>query len=309
MADGGDREAHALPTGPAPRTVGSQRQPAGSHPQAAAFPYDIVLSDVDGTLLRPTHALSARTIAAARALHEAGVPFALATGRMPSGLAELTAELGVPCWRICYSGAFVTDDAGTPIVSETIPLEEAREVIAVLRAQWPHLAPSYFAGPHWYAHDPGAPGIVRESSIVRAIPEQASFEDLLEAGIAPNKLFCNCWGDTGRSEEIRRTLAARFPQLTIIRSTSGALVEIVRSDVSKATGAAALLAHLGLSMERALAFGDDENDVPLLGAVGHGVAMGNAAPRVRRIAREVAPSNAEDGLAQVLEGLLAASRP
>ena len=268
------------------------------------FPYDIVLSDVDGTLLRPTHALSERTVTAVRALHEAGVPFALATGRMPSGLTELTRELGVPCWRICYSGAYVTDDAGAPIASATIPLDEARAVLDVLANQWPHLAPCYFVGPHWYVQDIDAPGIVREASIVRATPEHAAFDELLTGGIAPNKLFCNCRGETGRSEEIRRTLAARFPQLTVIRSTNGSFVEIIRSDVSKATGAAALLAHLGLSMGRALAFGDDENDIALLSAVGHSVAMANAAPHVRRVAVEVAPTNVEDGLAQVLERLL-----
>ena len=283
----------------------SMSQPAPRSP----FPYGIVLSDVDGTLLRPTHALSVRTISAIRALHEAGIPLALATGRMPSGLSEITRELDVPCWRICYSGAYVTDDAGRPIASETIPLDVARAVLQVLRTQWPQLAPCYFVGPHWYVEDPSAPGIVREAAIVRATPERAAFDTLLVDGVAPNKLFCNCRGDASRSEELRRTLCARFPQLTVIRSSNGSLVEIVRSDVSKATGAAALLAHLGLSMRRALAFGDDENDVPLLQAVGHGVAMGNAAPRVRRCAAEVAPPNAEDGLAQVLERLLGMPHP
>lgn len=269
-----------------------------------AFPFDIVLSDVDGTLLRPTHALAPRTVAVLRRLHARGVPFALATGRMPSGLTGVVAELGIPAWRVCYSGAYVTDDAGAPIASATIEVETARAVLELLGRSWPQIAPCYFVGPHWYVEDPTAPAIEREASIVQATPERARFADLLARGVAPHKLFCNMRGDAERSEEVRRTLAARFPQLTIIRSSRGGLVEIVRSDVSKAAGAAALLSHLGLAMERALAFGDDENDVPLLAAAGHGVAMGNAAPRVRRCADEVAPTNAEDGLAQVLERLL-----
>lgn len=268
------------------------------------FPFDIVLSDVDGTLLRPSHTLSARTKAALRELHARGVPFALATGRMPSGLTRLSAELGIPAWRVCYSGAYVTDDAGTPIASATIDVETARAVLDVLGRSWPRVVPCYFVGPHWYVEDPTAPAIEREASIVQATPERACFVDLLASGVAPNKLFCNMRGDAAHSEEVRRTLAARFPELAIIRSSNGGLVEIVRSDVNKASGAAELLDHLGLSMGQALAFGDDENDVALLSAAGHGVAMGNAAPHVRRCADEVAPTNAEDGLAQVLERLL-----
>ena len=275
----------------------------------ASLPYDIVLSDIDGTLLRPTHALSARTVRAVRALHERGVIFALATGRMPSGLTQVCAELGIPTYRICYSGAFVTDDAGTPLASETIDVQTTRAVLDLIAQLWPKLSPCYFAGPHWYAEDPTVPAIEREASIVRATPEQASYDDLLARGIEPNKLFCGCRPDPARSEEVRRTLAARFPHLSIIRSTNGALIEIVRSDVSKATGAAALLKHLGLDMARSLAFGDDENDVPLLQVAGHGVAMGNAAPRVRRCADETAPSNAEDGLACVIERLLGIGAP
>ena len=53
-----------------------------------------------------------------------------------------------------------------------------------------------------------------------------------------------------------------------------------------------------------LAFGDMPNDLPLLGWAGWGVAMANAHPEVLRAADEVTLSNAEDGVAQVLERLL-----
>ena len=264
-----------------------------------------MLSDVDGTLLRSTHGLSARTVRAVRALAAAGVPFALATGRMPSGVEGIAERLGVPTYRICYSGAYVTGPDGAQIASQTLPLEVAREVLGVMSSLWPWLAPSYFAGPHWFAEDPGAPDVQGEAAVVQAQPEQASFAALLDEGRAPNKLFCRVASHPGRGEEIRRVLSARFPQLCVILSTNGKLVEVIRSDVSKATGARALLDALGVPMGRALAFGDDENDVPLLSAAGHGVAMGNASRRVRSCADEVGPTNDDDGVAVVLERLLA----
>lgn len=52
---------------------------------------------------------------------------------------------------------------------------------------------------------------------------------------------------------------------------------------------------------KAIALGDMENDVEMLRAVGHGVAMGQASLDVRRAARFTAPSNALDGVAVALE--------
>lgn len=54
-------------------------------------------------------------------------------------------------------------------------------------------------------------------------------------------------------------------------------------------------------MIQVIALGDEENDVEMLRAVGHGVAMGQAALGVRRAARYTAPSNAFHGVAVALE--------
>ena len=45
------------------------------------------------------------------------------------------------------------------------------------------------------------------------------------------------------------------------------------------------------------------NDIPMLAWAGHGVAMGNAHPELKRHADEIAPGNEEDGVAAVLERL------
>ncbi len=268
------------------------------------MPCDLVLSDVDGTLLRPTHALSARTVNAVRALVGAGVSFGLATGRMPSGIEKIVEQLGVPVHRVCYSGAYVTDPEGREISSVTIDAGLTRRVLALMAELWPWLAPSYFVGPHWFAENPQAPDTQAEARVVQACPEQASIDALLDRGHAPNKLFCRLSSHPGRGEEIRRTLAARFPEVGVILSTSGALLEVVPAGVTKATGARALAAELAIPMGRVVAFGDDENDIPLLEAAGRGVAMANASRRVRQYADEVAPGNADDGVATVLERML-----
>ena len=54
-------------------------------------------------------------------------------------------------------------------------------------------------------------------------------------------------------------------------------------------------------MDRMVAFGDMPNDLPMLLAADHGVAMGNAHPQVLAAAAEITAPNTEDGLARVLE--------
>jgi hydroxymethylpyrimidine pyrophosphatase-like HAD family hydrolase len=87
----------------------------------------------------------------------------------------------------------------------------------------------------------------------------------------------------------------------ITYSTNNGLVEIVPLGISKATGVDELARPLGITAEGVVAFGDMPNDVPMLGWAGLGVAMGNAHPDAVAAADEVTASNAEDGVARVLE--------
>jgi hydroxymethylpyrimidine pyrophosphatase-like HAD family hydrolase len=57
--------------------------------------------------------------------------------------------------------------------------------------------------------------------------------------------------------------------------------------------------------EEVVAFGDMPNDLEMLGWAGTSYAMANAHPDVLAAAALRAPSNEEDGVAQVLEALFA----
>ena len=65
-----------------------------------------------------------------------------------------------------------------------------------------------------------------------------------------------------------------------------------------------LCAVLGIPVEKSMAFGDGLNDMSMIRDAGVGVAMANAVPEVRAAADRIAPSNDEDGVAQVIEALL-----
>jgi hydroxymethylpyrimidine pyrophosphatase-like HAD family hydrolase len=79
------------------------------------------------------------------------------------------------------------------------------------------------------------------------------------------------------------------------------LVEMSPPGVTKATGLAEVAGRLGVVPADVVAFGDMPNDLTMLRWAGLGVAMGNAHPALLEVADEVTASNAENGLALVLE--------
>ena len=77
-------------------------------------------------------------------------------------------------------------------------------------------------------------------------------------------------------------------------------MEAVAKGVDKAAGLDFLCEHYGFDIAETVAFGDSYNDTEMLKRAGLGVAMGNAAPDVRKYAKRVAATNDDDGIAKTL---------
>jgi hypothetical protein len=84
----------------------------------------------------------------------------------------------------------------------------------------------------------------------------------------------------------------------------GTFREFVPYHYSKATGIRFLVDHFGLQLENAYAFGDSNNDLPMLQYVPHSVAMGNAEPEeLKEKVSYVTTKASEGGIAYALEHL------
>ena len=78
-------------------------------------------------------------------------------------------------------------------------------------------------------------------------------------------------------------------------------VEISDPKSTKQHGIFQVAEILGIQTHEIIGIGDSYNDFPLLMACGFKVAIGNAAPELKAIADYVAPTQAEDGVADVIE--------
>jgi hydroxymethylpyrimidine pyrophosphatase-like HAD family hydrolase len=102
-------------------------------------------------------------------------------------------------------------------------------------------------------------------------------------------------------EELRRQLGERFGQSIYMARSYTTFLELMDAGVSKGAGLRCALAFQGLQDAEVIAFGDEENDLPLFEAATYAAAPANAKASVLAAADFHFGLNTEDGLAQWLE--------
>jgi len=221
------------------------------------------------------------------------------TGRMMQSVRRFLepAHLDEPV--ICYQGAVVADADGQWLRHEPIPLELAREVIELVQ--------NVGFGLNCYVDDE-----LYVAKATQGSRAYAGFQDLVihEVGDLlewldepPTKLVCV--GDPQELDGVEARMKAHFGERLYISKSLPYFLEFAAAGVTKGAGLDFLAEHMGFTREQTVAFGDGENDVELVEWGGYGIAVENAHPRVKAVADWICPSAQEQGVAQVLEAVLA----
>jgi hypothetical protein len=270
--------------------------------------YQAICTDIDGTLLNADRELSARTIAAIKAM--AGrVPIILASSRMPMAMRHLQQELeidGLPL--ICYNGGYVIAPASIGesmevIHTAEIPLAACETTLKLTAGNDVHV--SLYHADDWFvpAMDYWAK---REQNNTKVNPLVTAGAQVMDAwrerGIGAHKVML--MGPEEEIDQAVRALQADFGEVLHLYRSKATYLEIAHRSINKATALQMLLdRHYSFAIDGVVAFGDNYNDIDLLTASGHGVAVGNAREEVKAIANEVTATGKEDGVAMVLERL------
>lgn len=276
-------------------------------PVASRHGVALVATDLDGTVVRSDGTISARTVAALRAVEDAGLTLVLVTGRPPRWMAPVVEATGHRGLAICANGAIVYDLAAERVV-EVRALAPAlgADLVRDLRAALPGVA---FAAE---TVDGAETTFAREPTYQSIFPNpQATVCDATELVRRPVAKLLVRHPDAGlaRLSEVATRVAGDRAVVTYSGSDGQALVEVSAAGVTKASTLERLAAERGVARDQVLAFGDAPNDVPMLTWAGRGVAVANAHPAVLAVADEVTADHDDDGVAQVLERLLAEGPP
>jgi HAD superfamily hydrolase (TIGR01484 family) len=260
-------------------------------------PYDLIATDLDGTLLRSDHTVSERTRRALAAAAAAGAQHIVVTGRSASWTRPTLDAIGYTGLAVCSQGGQVYDaGAHKLLTSITLDRKLAQVALAKIEAE---TGPVFLAvgregldGEILVGEGYRIPGEGEED--VRAVTDPAEFwaEPI-------TRLFLQ--HRTLTDDELTHVVREVGGQLVDVVMAGPGFVEVLPLGLSKATGLALAAARLGVKRDRALAFGDMPNDLPMFAWAAHGVAMANAHPALVAAADEVTSSNDADGVAVVLE--------
>jgi len=261
--------------------------------------YSLVATDLDGTLLRDDKTISARTITALRRVREAGMALVLVTGRPPRRLKIVARELDVTGLAICCNGAMVYDLAADAIVEHnTLAADVARQLVGALREAVPGVCFAVERG-LVFGHEPAyayAGQIVEDTSPLSGDAHALCAEAVTKLIVRHPELPL---------DDLLRISRVVAGEMAAVTHSGAPFVEISAAGITKASALAGLCDRLGIAASRVIAFGDMPNDLPMLGWAGHSVAVANAHPDVLAVVDEVTTANEEDGVAVVLERLLA----
>ena len=249
--------------------------------------------DLDGTLWDENCIIPESTKKSLNLLHDAGHTLCICTGRT-RGFLNVPALAGLPFDGGVYG-------CGTHIVYKDRNLYDTfllpEEISCITgRCKACRLEPILEGPEYMYIN----PSFRQNSEIQKAICQYRN--PPLEAtdgttAIQVQKATC-IYTAVSDAVQFNRELAAHF---TVI-ARSG-LTEIVPKNCSKASGMQCLLDFLHMDKNSSYAFGDSENDLPMLSYAGHGIAMGSSPDSVKQAAEFVTSDIHSDGIYNALRKL------
>ncbi|MEU8677361.1 Cof-type HAD-IIB family hydrolase [Streptomyces sp. NPDC048560] len=266
----------------------------------------LIATDLDGTLLRDDKTLSDRTVAALSAAEEAGIEVFFVTGRPARWMDVVSDHVHGHGMAICANGAAVVDlrADGRPLMVRSLERDAALAAIRTLREVAPgtSFAVEFTTGIHY---EPAYPPFHLDPGATVATAEKLLQADSPGSGAPVIKLLAH-HGELAPDAFLALARGAAGELASITRSSPTALLEISGPGVSKASTLALCCAERGIDRSEVVAFGDMPNDVEMLGWAGASFAMDNAHPDAVAAASGRTATNNEDGVAVVIERILAA---
>ena len=263
----------------------------------------LIASDLDGTLMSPDHlTVSERTKKALLSAHEKGIKIAIATGRALTFTEGVTSQIPFADYVVCSNGASVYDRNNNDFIySNLISPEITEEAINLLNS-----LPVYYniyidgktfvqKGSEKHFRNTGLPTIFLEDfaskltvcdDILSAVKGKgAELIDVFYSDIELKKIIFDFFESKG----------------LFLTSALAGVVSATAVGSDKGTALNGLCEILDINADEVMTFGDASNDSTMLKFAGYSFAMENGDEICKASARFSAPSNAEDGVAQMIE--------
>lgn len=277
----------------------------------------MVVSDMDGTLLRKHGGISQGNLEAIHDLERNGVEFVIASGRDYEGVYTILEEYHLKCEAILGNGSQYVDKSGNILMSCYMDKAVVEDVTQVfVSRQIPYMI---FATDGFYTgYDPA---FVRDRFIARSLARFGGTGEEFETGGRLENMPCNRLQkiedfdkflsgdleiikveafsmDESGVEDAKKGLEA-IPGISFLSSYSDNL-EVTHQEAQKGYILEKIAEVRGLSKEEVMVIGDGMNDLSLFERFPNSYAPSNACETIKKMAGIMVRSNEEDGFAEAV---------
>lgn len=286
--------------------------------------YKLFVSDMDGTILHNHTKIAPETAEVVRKAEEAGIRFAIATGRNHYNAKEILDEVGLTCPIVSSNGGRVLTETGDVLHEVDLTLEEARDIVTILHQE------QY--GDIFYEMYTSAGLVADRGDLIEASMKnlKANGDDrsLQMYEFFKNRYYVN--EDVKLVEDIQafiddeagrvykfiafsshlENMTALWKEIdervagVYVTSSGTDNIEVMAHGADKGHGITKLAEHYGIDLNDVVVIGDNLNDVPMFEVAGKGIAMGNSHEELIAISDHVTERHDEYGVANALERIM-----
>lgn len=256
--------------------------------------------DLDGTLAIENHQILPATRDALHRLHhDEGVQVVIATGRRYRTTRFVIENLGFEVHAVCNGGALVKSPEQETLHADAFDVTGiallVRDTGMTLFAQRD-------------AHEFGGADFLIDANSHWNGPTTNHFENNRQwcdkadlTTEADNFLVCGCFGPEADLLRVELAVHQNYPnQYNVIivphLQTGYSYCEISQKHVDKWTGLNQIHSRHNILGEEVCAVGDQLNDMSMVGASGHGIAMSDGHEKLKQMAKFVCGPNNADGI-------------
>ena len=266
---------------------------------------ELVVFDLDGTLLNESSQISSYTSETLKLLSERGIAYTVATGRTLHGARAILDGHGFKLPQAYKNGVMIWHPEQQRLSSEALvtPGELRHVVNSALEAE---VTPFVFtlgdSDASYVYHSPLQSDVERGLIKYFGVAEKLVALPLDELPNSASVTHVNCIGESEKIEEVYRSVNDE-PNLVAysgyaLEGKQWRWLDVHHSDASKG-GAVRLLKDM-LGLERVICFGDSDNDLSMFNAADESYAPENAKERIKSAATAVIGHHDDEGIAHFL---------
>lgn len=279
---------------------------------------------MDGTLLDEKVEITKRASEAILRAQDAGIEFAVATGRTVGSGYSLVKEHGITCPFIELNGARYFDENEALQYTRDMNKKDVKTLIQILDHY--DVTNEFITQKGAYSKQTLDNYIQTFKSVFKNINKEMTEEESREYAIGRMKHFnmntvdnynflyedaetqvlktlAHAHDDLPLLNELKTTIENELPEV-IVTSASTFTLEVNHISANKGRAVADLATQRGYTADEVITIGDNINDLTMLQWATHSYAVSNAHTLAKEAAAYIAPSHADYAVAQIIERVL-----